>query len=329
MTGHNLDALRQQITESLSRHKASAAQFRKAKTASELHTALDALSGIDPADTENLQKAYQLIRDPKENVVLRLKAISKVINALFDDEDAVSDFIKLVSDQKQPVEIRRAALYALKAISFSSPALTAKKAAYMQALRGLVDSADPELRQPAIEKLAASKDEGVQQRLLEGLKDPGKALLPEEKAIQLLGLDIRAEHYPVIRERLTNSTNPLVQQEAIHALSADPGSQDLIRQRVQDRKSDKRVRLAGIAALNAFNALQFQPTLQSLITDETEDHDIRTASLNMLTLHPDLEAVYKDEAFTKAVEALQYTGNADLHRLSHTYLVNQARAAKK
>ena len=286
MTVNNIDALRQQVTESLSRHKDSAAQFRKAKNDNDLHAALDAMATIDPEDTESLKKAYKLIKDPKENMVLRLKAMTKVTNALYGDEEAVLDFIQLMQDKKQPVEIRRAAMYGLKANSFSSPALTAKMPEYRQALRGLVDDTDPELRRAAVEKLAAYKDEGVQQRLLEGLRDPGKALLPEEKAIQLLGLDIRAEHYPVIRECLSRSQNPLVRLEAIHALSADPGSQDIIRQQVLDKSADKGVRLAGIAALHAFDAKKFQPTLQSLIQDEAEDPEIRAALQQISNVHP-------------------------------------------
>jgi hypothetical protein len=48
--------------------------------------------------------------------------------------------------------------------------------------------------------LAREKDGFAQQRLLEGLEDPEKALVPPEKAPQLLSYDVHAAAYPMARQ---------------------------------------------------------------------------------------------------------------------------------
>src|SRR5437588_393232 len=61
---------------------------------------------------------------------------------------------------------------------------------YLEALRTVVDDPDPEVRRRAIGVLARQKDEYAQRRLIEGLRDPSKALIPPAKAIQYLGYDV-------------------------------------------------------------------------------------------------------------------------------------------
>ena len=59
------------------------------------------------------------------------------------------------------------------------------------------DDPDPELRQRVLGILMREKDGYAQKKLLEGLKNPAKALLPPEKALQLLSYDVHAEAYSV------------------------------------------------------------------------------------------------------------------------------------
>jgi hypothetical protein len=328
MTDNDFESLRRNIEDEKTRYRASADQFRNSKNRAETNTALDGLRFIDPHDQDIVAKAFQLVKDPKEETGLRLKALTKLTNALFGNEGAIKDLIALLADAAEPVQIRRAALQSLSAISFSSPALNAQMPAYRQALRQLVDSRDAEMVPVALEKLASYKDEGAQQLLLDGLKEPAKALIPEVKAIQLLGLDVRSEHFPVIRDILLASQNPTVKREAVIALSADPGSQDAIRSTLLDKNADNQVRMVSMSALNSFDAKGFQPTLKSMIADDNENHEIRTASLNTLSQHNDLEDVYRDKDFTKKVEDLGQDNNEPLRYLSKIYLNNLDKSTK-
>src|SRR5258705_13591202 len=54
-------------------------------------------------------------------------------------------------------------------------------------------------RQRVLGILMREKDGYAQTKLLEGLKNPGKSLLPPEKALQLLSYDIHAEAYSAAR----------------------------------------------------------------------------------------------------------------------------------
>ena len=64
-------------------------------------------------------------------------------------------------------------------------------------LREVAHDPDPELRQRVLGILAREKDGFAQKRLLEGLREPDKALVPPEKALQLLSYDMHADAYAV------------------------------------------------------------------------------------------------------------------------------------
>ena len=59
---------------------------------------------------------------------------------------------------------------------------------YIATLRKVATDPDPELRQRVLGMLMRDKDGFAQKKLLDGLKDPAKALVPPEKALQLLEL---------------------------------------------------------------------------------------------------------------------------------------------
>ena len=96
--------------------------------------------------------------------------------------------------------MRLAALQALQAASFSVVAFESCRGDYIATLREVADDPDPELRQRVLGILAREKDGFAQKKLLEGLENPEKALVPPEKALQLLSYDVHAEAYPVARD---------------------------------------------------------------------------------------------------------------------------------
>ncbi|HTI11600.1 MAG TPA: tyrosinase family protein [Puia sp.] len=325
---HFVQQLQQASHELIARHVELSNKLRASVNANEINSALNNLTHIDPSDQELVAKTFNLVKNKTEHKNVRVAALKKLTNFAHGSEDAVKDLITILTDIGEPVEVRRSALATLSTISFSSSAFNAQLPAFKDALRKLVDDQDPELVQSAVESLAAYLDERIQKRLVAGLQDPTKALVPDAKAIQLLGLDIRAEYYPVIREILAHSHNPDVMREAIHVLSGDPASQDLIHQILLNKNTDTNVRLSSIAALNSFNAEAFQPTLKSLISDQGENKEIRTASFNSLSLHNDLTEVFKDAKFKQAVDDLQSGHDENLKKISRQFLLRRDRSQK-
>ena len=108
-----------------------------------------------------------------------------------------------------------------------------------------------ELRQRVLGILAREKDAYAQKKLLEGLRKPEKALLPPEKALQLLSYDVHADAYPVAREIVEHPPNPLAKREALRLLAADAASAPIFEKLVRDKNESVELRQLGAAALHA------------------------------------------------------------------------------
>src|SRR5262249_19627736 len=101
----------------------------------------------------------------------------------------VRDLLKALRDASKPIEERMATLQSLGAAAFSVANFESLHTDYIAALRDVATDPHEELRRRALGILTRNKDGYAQKKLLEGLKDPSKAVLPPEKALQLLGND--------------------------------------------------------------------------------------------------------------------------------------------
>lgn len=295
----------------------------RVKTAdmSDMDNILNERDQVDPGDEKATEKLRTVMTNKGADNSPRLKAMKAINDALFEDEAAVIDTINIVTDEQEPLVIRRAALHSLIAVRFASSALRALMPQFKQAMRKLLDDRDPELVQLAAEILAAEKDEAVQGVLLEQLRNNATGAIPKEKAIQLLSLDIRADFIPVIREVLTKTEDPNVQIEAITALSNDPDSKGMIREKLEDKGSNQEVRMASITALNTGPTGELTPLLKNIVKDQGESFELRKASLGALATQPGLESVEEDdEEFINAVRELSESGNEEMKRITSRFL---------
>ncbi|SNS14603.1 Armadillo/beta-catenin-like repeat-containing protein [Geodermatophilus pulveris] len=200
--------------------------------------------------------------------------------------DVVDALIAVLGDRDDDPAVRRAALGALGELSFAVAAFAPHSAAYREALRTAVTAGDPALREDALEVLALTHDELAQERLVAGLRDPAAALVDPVVAIELLGYDLHAGHYDLLRGIVTSSTDPAVRSAAIRLLGGDSGSADLLRRVVLDRGEDVGVRAMGATALNALAPDEFAPIARGLALDPDEDDELRATSLTALAVGP-------------------------------------------
>jgi len=224
-----------------------------------------------------------------------------------NDEEFVQLLLKLAGDSSEPPELRSGVLRILRQLRFSSVLLNQKRAQLIETLRPIIDDPDPTLRQDALEMLAQEKDEYVQRRLLESLT--GQAPLPAalEKTVQLLGYDIHAEHFPVLRDIAKNAPTATARREAVRLLASDPQSIQLLREIFHDKNEDQEVRRASANGYLSLDPAGFEQEAKKIVLDPAEDGDVRAASLSALThfAHPST----RDEELNGYVEAL---GKRDL-----------------
>ncbi|ALI97725.1 hypothetical protein [Rufibacter tibetensis] len=270
-------------------------------------------------EEEHIRKGMEILHDDTQPEDLRAAILEGLINEVSRNEKLMDEVIVILRDASAPVKLRRAALTVLQASSFSSSIFPVKRPAYLNALRDLIDSADPILKQSAMEHLAMNNDSYIQSRLVEGLKEPDKEITPPEVAIQLLSYDLHAEHFPILREIAENPPNVRSKKEALRNLAADPDSRDLLLQNLQDPTVDPETRHVCAVALETVLPGDAQPYAKAIILDENEDEELKTAMLNTLTYSVETNALNDSEFKHKLENAKQQIASPNFKAVYSQY----------
>ncbi|HET6980093.1 MAG TPA: hypothetical protein VFI24_27420 [Pyrinomonadaceae bacterium] len=248
--------------------------------------------------------AFAVATNEKKTSAERAKAFTEAPLQTIDSDKNLQASLDVLRDRQQPVKVRLAALQSLQAASFSVIEFEPHREDYLATLREIVDDPDEELRQRVLGILSREKDAYTQQRLLEGLQDPSKALVPPEKALQLLSYDVHAEAYPVAREIVNAPPNPEAKREALRLLSADANSAPVFEKLMRDKEEDRDIRQISAAALQAVKPKRFQEQARELLLDKKEYDDIQATALTALAQFGDEKAVVKDQKLMKRVDEL-------------------------
>jgi hypothetical protein len=259
--------------------------------------------------------AFAVATDEKKTTAERAKAFAEAPLATIASDKSLQESLNVLRDRSQPIKVRLAALQSLQAATFSVIEFEPYREDYLAALRELVDDPDAELRQRVLGILSREKDGYVQKRLLEGLQDTSKALVPPEKALQLLSYDVHAEAYPVAREILNAPPNPEAKREALRLLSADANSAPVFEKLMRDKDEDRDVRQISAAALQAVKPKRFQEQAREMLLDDKEYDDIQATALTALEQFGDEKAVAKDQKLMDRVEEL---GNSKSTKVKKT-----------
>ncbi len=295
----------------------------RSKPAEERREALHRAAALRGQD--EVTEALDVILDRGEDPALRASALRAIGIEVGKRHDLIDMVIGLLRNSAEPSEVRLTALRVLQQSSFRAAIFNPKLPEYLDALRTIVDDPDVSLRQQALEILAQGKDEYAQRRLLEGLRDPSEALVPPEKAIQLLGYDIHAEHYPILREMVQSPPSPEAKQEAVRLLAGDPNSKDLLMERLQDKDEVRDVRIASAAALQSLAPAEFEEQAKQIVLDDDEYDDLRATAINALAHFADQEALSQDAELTRRVEQLrEETPSEEVGRTADRFLSKQS-----
>ena len=198
----------------------------------------------------------------------------------------MSALIELVADPDENDEVRRAALSAIEASSFKTVQFRRYAPAYHQALRIAATDANAELRAEVLDILALNKDSYAQQLLVDGLRNPREALVKPVQAVRMLGYDVHAEHYPMLREIVETSRQPALRRAALRLLAADSGSRALMRRIATDKAEDKSARATAAMALQSLSPTDFAKVARTVILDDDDDDDVRASVISAITHGP-------------------------------------------
>ena len=264
--------------------------------------------------------AFAVATNEKKTTQERAKAFVEAPLATIQSDKNMQASLDVLRDREQPIKVRLAALQSLQAASFSVIEFEPYREDYFATLREIVDDPDPELRQRVLGILSRENDGYAQKRLLEGLQDPGKALVPPEKALQLLSYDVHAEAYPVAREIVNQPPNPEAKREALRLLSADANSAPLFEKLMLDKDEDREIRQLSAAAFQSMKPKQFQEQAREIVLDNKEYDDIQATALTALAQFGDEKSVAKDEKLLKQVDKLGKGKSAKMKKSAKAFL---------
>ncbi len=266
---------------------------------------------------ESAQSALSAAKDSKNSAADRIAALAQVAPAVHDDEDNLLALVGILGDKSEPVSVRMAALGVIELAGFSAPAFEKCRGDYMAMLRKVLPDADEELRGHALSILSSEGDGYAQKRLLEGLKDGKKALVPPEQALQLLGYNVHTDVYPVARAIVNKPPNEGARLEALRLLAADASSNKLFEQLLRDKKETPDVRQLCAVALQSIKPDSMYAYAKELLNDDSEDEDLQATCLTALA---QFARIGDDDALVKQVQGLKDKGKSKLKKSATQFL---------
>jgi hypothetical protein len=227
--------------------------------------------------------------------------------------------LDVLRDGARPVDARLEALQAVQAASFAVREFDAIRPDYIAALRQAAQDENPELRQRALGILAREHDGFAQEALLEGLREPARALVAPDKALQLLSYDAHTGAYPIAREIVKTSPDASARREALRLLSGDPASAPILEGVLADKNEPSDIRRMSASALHALNPDRLQRWANRAVLDTAEDSDIVATGLTALTQFGDARAITANKELRKRVDQLQQQAPAKVKQLARRF----------
>ena len=281
---------------------------RKATKKSKAQRPRSARAAMSVATSEN-----QVVKE-------RVAAMAEVPLLVCESDKDLQKVLEVLRNQDEPIEVRLAALQSLQAASFSVIAFESCRGDYIATLRKVATDPNAEMRQRVLGILAREKDGFAIKKLLDGLKNPDKALVPPEKALQLLSYDIHAEAYPVARAIVNKPPNEDAKREALRLLAADAKSAPVFEKLLRDKNETAEIRQVSAAALQALKPDSLQENARAILLDDSDYDEIRATSLTAVTQFGDEESVSKDETLKKHVSRMSTKGGAKVKRGARQFM---------
>ncbi len=256
------------------------------------------------AAPRSARAAMSVATNARRSVKERVAALAEAPLAVCESDKDLQAMLNVLRDKDEPRDVRLAALQSLAAAAFSVVAFESCRGDYIATLRKVAEDPDLELRHRVLGLLAREKDGFAQKKLLEGLQNPEKALVPPEKALQLLSYDVHAEAYSVAREIVRKPPNDAAKREALRLLAADATAAPMFEKLLRDKEESAEIRQISASALQALKPEKMQAHAREMLLDTSEYDDIQATSLTALTQFGDEEAVRKDEALLKSIDRM-------------------------
>lgn len=241
------------------------------------------------------------VKDYRSQVEAEFGAAGSPGNASFAStatsaEQNWADAIRQLADPMLPSEARKNAAQVLQAATFLGAQFAPYRADYLAALRTAATDADADLRRSALDILVNFNDEFARQKLADGLRGIGEALVPQAAALGMLARNDHNSAINIARDLLAGGTDVATRAQAVRVLGSDPAATELLAEIMKNKSEFREVRRASAVALKGLNPQAFQAGAIDILSDASDFKDIQSTvggaleragiSLNRSSLKP-------------------------------------------
>ena len=221
-----------------------------------------------------------------DSVAARVDAIGDSAPDAVADPEVMRELVRLLADPAENDQVRLAALTALQQNTFRSAEFQPYQNDFVRALHAAATDDDQTLRERALDLLALNGDPYAQELLINGLRNPEAALVPPQVALRMIGYDVHAEHYDLLRSIVETSKKPKLRQAALKLLAADSGSKDLFARIAADPAESTATRSTSALALQALAPEEFSAMAPSLMADDSASTSVKATVLTAMSHGP-------------------------------------------
>jgi hypothetical protein len=238
------------------------------------------------ARTRPAEEAGASIGDRSRPADERVAAIAAASPGAVQRPELMDQLLAILRDAQDDPAVRLAALGALQENAFAVAQFGPWAAPFTEALRDVATDPDRALRARALDLLALEADEYAQRLLTDGLRDPRRALVPPAKALRMIGYDVHAEQYDLLRDLAANATQKAVRNQALRLLAADGSSKDMFARIAADRGEDTTARATAAIALQGLAPDEFAALARDVVHDDDDDDRLRATVITALAHGP-------------------------------------------
>lgn len=202
----------------------------------------------------------------------------------FHEDLGPTTLLDTLANPAAPEAQRLSALQHLQTATFDPGAFAPYQAEYQRVLRAVAGQASEDLRRSALDILANARDPIIFDRLLEGLRNAGAALVSPTVALQLLSQDDHGRATEAAKAVFAGDFAVDAKVQALRLLSTDPKSRDLIEKVLLDKDELRELRQAGATALRDLSPTAFNRLAQRIVVDDEDFDDIRDVARTGLKL---------------------------------------------
>ncbi|WP_373515342.1 tyrosinase family protein, partial [Persicitalea sp.] len=282
---------------------------------------------------EQTEALYNL-SDKTADLHSRIKSIELIDET---SEIFLDTAINIIADPSEPYNLRSELILDVFAAKRSNRHFPSRKPRFFDILRGLLTDENRKLRFQAIDILAASEDEIVQDFLISELKKEQSEFISKTDAIFFLRQNTKPQHAALFRKLFEESNDPEVRKAAIQGLGNDPDAIELLKKVVQDIDENFKIREAGALSLHHLDHETMNAVAEKIVAEpesgddimlfrssspDPDEVDFKTGLLNMLTFTGDVNRLKENEGLKSTLKQVvdPSTGNKANFRSSFELL---------